>query len=65
MKDIDKSIAINPEEAEAYNNRGLVKAKLNNYNEALKDFERAIEINPHHSNAINNRDLAKKKLNES
>ena len=48
----------NPRDAEAYNTRGVVYAKLGRYSNAIDDFSHAIELNPHFSGAYTNRALA-------
>ncbi len=47
------------EDAAAYNNRGLAKARLKDYQVAIADFTRAIEIDPQYANAYSNRGMAK------
>lgn len=42
----DQAIAINPEYAAAYNNRGLTYADLGEYAAAISDYDRAIAIFP-------------------
>jgi tetratricopeptide (TPR) repeat protein len=39
----------------AWNNKGVVLAKLGNYNEALNAFDKAIEIDPKSSLAWKNK----------
>ena len=51
IKDFDKAIELNPNLAEAYNNRGLVYGKLGNLQQAIKDFDKAIELNPKYAEA--------------
>ncbi len=55
MKDYDKAIELNPQYAEAYNNRGIAKAELGRNEEAMKDYDKAIELNPQYAEAYNNR----------
>jgi len=56
---LNKDIRINPEYGEAYNNRGLVKSELKDYEGAITDFTKVIELNPEHSEAHYNRGMAK------
>ena len=46
MADFDQAIQINPDYAEAYNNRGLTHSELKRHEDALADFSRAFELNP-------------------
>ena len=40
------ALELNPNFADAYNNRGVVKANLGRYEEAIADFDTAVHINP-------------------
>ena len=51
----DQAIAINPDYAEAYNNRGVALKKLKRHDEALASYDQAIAINPDYAEAYNNR----------
>lgn len=42
-----------------YYERGLSKAKLEDYEGAIEDFTKAIELNPNDSNAYNKRGFSK------
>lgn len=53
-----KAIALNPNYAKAYNNRGLVYDKKGQYDRAIEDFNRAIALNPNYAEAYNNRGIA-------
>ena len=48
------AISLNPQLAEANNNRGVAFSKLSNYNNAIKDYTKAIELNPYYTEAYNN-----------
>jgi tetratricopeptide (TPR) repeat protein len=65
--DYDRAIAINPQDANAYNNRGILKKdKLNDSQGALADYNKAIIINPEYANAYMNRgNLKRDKLNDN
>jgi tetratricopeptide (TPR) repeat protein/V8-like Glu-specific endopeptidase len=65
LADYDQAIALNPNYAKAYVNRGLLKqGKLNNSQGALADYDRAIAINPNYAEVYNNRgNLKQDKLN--
>src|SRR5277367_4308680 len=45
----------NPQDAAAYNTRGVVYAKLGKYSSAVEDFSHTIELDPHFSGAYTNR----------
>jgi tetratricopeptide (TPR) repeat protein len=57
IADLDKAIAINPELAEAYNNRGLTYKALKEYPKAIADYDKAIEISPKLALAYTNRGI--------
>jgi tetratricopeptide (TPR) repeat protein/V8-like Glu-specific endopeptidase len=65
LADYDRAIALNPNYAAAYNNRGNLKyQKLNNPQGALADYDRVIALNPNYAGAYNNRgNLKYQKLN--
>jgi len=50
-----KAIEIDPNFADAYFNRGLAYADMQNYTQAIKDYTKAIEINPDYAEAYYNR----------
>lgn len=50
-------IRYSPQQAIAFNNRGLAYEKLGQADLALADYRRALEINPSHSSSLNNRAL--------
>ncbi len=58
----DKAIELNPQLAEAYNNRSLAKHALEHYEEVIEDCNKAIELNPQLAEAYNNRGFAKSAL---
>ena len=58
MKAFDKAIEINPQNSNAWNNKGVALGNLNKYDEAMKAFDKAIEINPQDSDAWNNKGVA-------
>ena len=55
---LDKAIELNPEFAEAYNNRGLAYYRKSDYDRAIIDLNKAIEIKPQYAEAYNNRSVA-------
>ena len=46
IEDFNKAIDLNPEDAGAYNNRGLAYGKTGNFHAAIQDFNTAIDLNP-------------------
>jgi tetratricopeptide (TPR) repeat protein len=56
LADYNRAIKINPQSANAYYNRGLLKAtKLQDQQGALADYDRAIKLKPNYDAAYNNR----------
>ncbi len=55
LSDYTQLVLVSPNEPEAYYNRGLVKAMLNDKAGALEDYTKAISLRPGHFNAYNNR----------
>ena len=58
----DEAIRLNPEDINAYNNRGNAKFLLGQYKEAIADYDEAIRLNPKDANAYNNRKECQKKV---
>jgi len=46
LADYTKSLELNPKDAVAYNNRGLVYHELNELDKALEEYTKALNINP-------------------
>lgn len=55
-------LALKPDYAEAYNNRGNVKFDLGDKDGALSDYNKAIELKPDYAMAYYNRGIVKRKL---
>lgn len=51
IKDYDKVIELNPNDANAYLNRGNAYGNLGQYDQAIKNYDKAIELNPNDANA--------------
>ncbi len=60
-----KAIEIDPNNANAYVNRGIANRNLDNYSEAISDFSKAMEIDPKYVDAYVNRGIAKRTLGDS
>ena len=50
----DKAIELNPNDASAYNNRGIAYDNLDKNDLAIEDYKKAIELNPKYGDAFNN-----------
>jgi TPR repeat/Tetratricopeptide repeat len=61
IEDYNKALDINPQDAEAYYNRGNAKYNQGDLETAIEDYNKAIDINPKYANAYNNRGDAKSK----
>ncbi len=64
LKAYDKAIEINPQNTDAWNNKGDALSKQNKYDEALKAFDKAIEIDSQNTDAWNNKGDALSKQNK-
>ena len=64
IKDLNKSIKLNPKLSNAYFVRGTAKIGLGDYQSAIKDFNQAIELDPKFVNFYVARGLAKVTLND-
>ena len=51
----DKIIEINPDNADAYYNRGIIKGILGNHKGEIDDYGEVIKLNPDYTEAYNNR----------
>lgn len=59
-----KAIELNSFFGEAYNNRGLLKKKINDQEGALQDYNKAIELDPNDAYVYYNRGILRKDLND-
>lgn len=55
VSDYTKAIQLNPNFAQAYNNRAYTNMRLQNYKDALPDLDKAIALNPNYIQALMNR----------
>jgi len=60
-----QAISIKPEEMKAYEYRGKVSYRLNEYNDAIQDLTKAISLSPKNITAINVRALSYMKLEQN
>jgi len=58
IADYDKAIALDPNVALAYTNRGSAYYRKGEYERAIADHSKAIAIDPNHANAYYNRGVA-------
>ena len=64
LQDYNKAIELNPNYAEVFNNRGILKKGMNDLEGALQDYNKAIELNPNYAEVFNNRGILKKGMND-
>ena len=57
IDDYTSAIKINPDDADAYVNRGAAYHNLGKHQEAIDDFNTAIKINPDYAKAYYNRGM--------
>ena len=62
LADYAEAIRLKPDYAEAYNNRGILKAKLGRHDDALADYDEAIRLKADHARPYYNRGILKAKL---
>lgn len=64
LKDYDKAIDLNPNESDAYFNRGIIKDDMGKKEDALKDYDIAIKLNPNDYGAYFNHGIILYNLGE-
>ena len=64
ISSFEKSIKINPEFAQSYNNLGFLLEKIGNYENALENYKKAISLNTKLSETYNNIGLIYKHLGD-
>jgi Flp pilus assembly protein TadD len=57
-----KGHCVKPNDADAYNEKGIFYANVGEYPQAIEDFNKAIRLTPNHIHALNNRGLAYARL---
>lgn len=60
----DMATQLDPNDAQAYFNQGLVRIELEQYQNALADFDKVIDLNPNSADAYNNRGDVKTQLKQ-
>ena len=63
--DFTKALSINPKDANAYSNRGILKRLMKDNTGAISDFSRAIALNPSDAKAYLNRGIAKRSIKDN
>ena len=64
LEEYNQAIRINPQDAEAYYNRGNARFYLGNIQGAIEDYNGAIRYNPKHAQALRNRSMLYRRLGE-
>ncbi len=59
LRDFERAVAVKPENAAGYNNRGVVYVRLGNDQAAIDDYTQALLINPEYDRAYFNRAQAR------
>ena len=50
----DRVLAVDPENIDAWNNKGVVLSQPRRYEETIACYNKVLEIYPHHAEALNN-----------
>jgi len=61
---LNEAIKLNPDLAQAYNNRGNAYGNLGQHQQAITDYNEAIRLKPDYANAYSNRGIAYDELGE-
>jgi tetratricopeptide (TPR) repeat protein len=64
LESLNATLQQNPQDLEAYVERGLLHAKLNRHQAAIADYTEIIRLDPNHALAYNNRAVAKLNLKD-
>ncbi|BAU08523.1 tetratricopeptide repeat-containing S1 family peptidase [Fischerella sp. NIES-3754] len=64
IADYTSALKINPNDADAYNNRGVARSDLGDKQGAIADYTSALKINPNDADAYNNRGNARSDLGD-
>jgi len=58
IQDLDEAIRLDPNNAAAFRNRGVVNTRRQHYDRAIQDFDEAIRLNPNVAAAFSGRAFA-------
>jgi len=58
IEDFNKAIALDPNYAKAYTNRGIAYADKGQHDRAIEDYNKAIALDPNYAEAYTNRGVA-------
>ena len=64
IQDYDQAIRLNPNDADAFTNRGVDYADKGQYDRAVQDYNQAIRLDPNSAKAFTNRGRAYRALGE-
>jgi tetratricopeptide (TPR) repeat protein len=64
IQELDEAIRRNPEDARAFNSRGVAYARSGDQDRAIKDYDEAIRLDPNYSGALLNRSNAHRRRKE-
>ena len=64
IAELSRTVKVNPQNAEAFRNRGLLYGRKGEYTSALSDLDRAILLNPNDARAYGFRGLVRQKMGE-
>ncbi|MCK6576545.1 MAG: tetratricopeptide repeat protein [Anaerolineae bacterium] len=64
LADLDRFVALSPDVARAYYNRGVVLVKMGALGQAVANYDRAVELDPVFSDAYVNRGLAYRRIGD-
>lgn len=64
IADLNQAIALDPQDGEAYGDRGYIKAESGNFQGAIADYNQAILLDPQNAQAYNDRGVVKLDLGD-
>ncbi|NJP19470.1 MAG: tetratricopeptide repeat protein, partial [Hydrococcus sp. CRU_1_1] len=64
LADYNQALKLNPNDATAYYNRGLLYANQQKWELALADYNQALQLNPNYANAYYNRGIVRYQMGD-